>query len=272
MQQLDGKAAIITGAASGIGRATAIALAREGVAVIVADIDKGGVEQVAAEINTGGGRAHGVRCDVAAADAFEILKNEVLTRYGRIDIVMNNVGVLTCGRPDELPVAEWERIFQINLMSVVRSNAVFLPLLIAQKSGHIVNTSSFAGLMTYAFDRLPYAAAKAAIIQISEGLALYLRPQGIGVTCLCPGPVRTNIMSTSRTFSSGLDVRGPGPMFELIEPAAVGDMVVDAIRTNKFMLQTHPQVRDLLIERAGDFDAFLEKQINSPHIIVKYTP
>lgn len=272
METLGGKVAVITGAASGIGRATAIALARENVAIIAADIDESGVQAVAAEINANGGRAFGMRCDVAAADAFEWLKNEVLARYGRVDIVMNNVGVLTCGRPDELPVSEWERIFQINLMSVVRSNAVFLPLLIAQKSGHIVNTSSFAGLFTYAFDRLPYAAAKAAIVQISEGLALYLRPLGIGVTCLCPGPVKTNIMSTSRRFSEGLDVRGPGPAFDLIEPDAVGAMVVDAIRTNKFMLPTHPQVREQLIARASDWDAFLQQQIDSPHIIIKAAP
>ncbi|MDB6063281.1 MAG: short-chain dehydrogenase [Verrucomicrobiaceae bacterium] len=269
MEQLQGTVAIITGAASGIGRSTAISLARAGVSIIAADIDEAGAAKVAAKINSTDGAAFGVRCDVATVDAFEKLKDVVFDRFGRIDIVMNNVGVLTSGRPDELPVTEWERIFQVNLLSVIRSNAVFLPLLIAKGSGHIVNTSSFAGLLTYAFDRLPYAAAKAAIVQISEGLALYLRPQGIGVTCLCPGPVKTNIMSTTRIFSSDLDVRGPGPQFDLIEPDSVGDMVVDAIRTNKFMLFTHPQVRDLLIERATDFDAFLQKQIDAPHIIIK---
>lgn len=272
MKDFNGKVAIITGAASGIGRGTALALAREKVTIIAADIDAAGAEQVAAQIIAEGGRAHGLRCDVAAADAFEVLKNETLSRYGRVDIVMNNVGVLTSGRPDELPVAEWERVLQINLMSVVRSNAVFLPLLIAQKSGHIVNTSSFAGLFTYSFDRLPYAAAKAAIVQISEGLALYLRPQGIGVTCLCPGPVKTNIMSSTRRFSTGLDVRGPGPMYDLIDPESVGDMVVEAIRTNTFMLPTHPQVREQLVARAGDWDTFLQHQIDTPHIIVKATP
>jgi NAD(P)-dependent dehydrogenase (short-subunit alcohol dehydrogenase family) len=271
MQQLENKVAIVTGAASGIGRASAIALARAGVSVLAADIDEAGAALVAADIQAASGKAFGVRCDVAVPDTFEVLKSQALEHFGQIDIVMNNVGVLTSGRPDELPVSEWERVFQTNLMSVVRSNAVFLPLLIAQRSGHIVNTSSFAGLYTYAFDRLPYAAAKAAIVQISEGLALYLRPQGIGVTCLCPGPVKTNIMSTSRSFSTGLDVRGPGPMFDLIDPALVGDMVVDAIRTNQFMLPTHPQVRDLLVERASNWDEFLEKQINDPHVIIKHT-
>ncbi len=90
---------------------------------------------------------------------------------------MNNVGALTRGLPDHIPVHEWHRIFDINLFSVVRSNDVFLPLLVEQGSGHIVNTASFAGLYTYAYDRLPYAAAKAAVVQLSEGLALYLRPK-----------------------------------------------------------------------------------------------
>ena len=164
MQELNGKVAAITGGASGIGRATALALARAGVQLVIADIDSDGADDVAREIEAAGGHAIGTRCDVSAEAAFQELANATLQRFGRIDIVMNNVGVLTSGRPDELPIAEWQRIIDINLMSVVRSNHVFLPLLLAQGSGHIVNTGSFAGLYTYAYDRLPYAATKAAII------------------------------------------------------------------------------------------------------------
>jgi NAD(P)-dependent dehydrogenase (short-subunit alcohol dehydrogenase family) len=166
-------------------------------------------------------------------------------------------------------LSEWERVLSVNLLSVVRSNQVFLPLLLKQRSGHIVNTASFAGLFTYSYDRLPYAASKAAIVQITEGLALYLRPLGIGVTCLCPGPVRTNIMRSTKAWSAGLDIRGPGPEFELLEPSEVGDMVVDAIRRNVFLLPTHHAVIDKLVERATDWDGFLDRQIQNPHIIVK---
>src|SRR5690606_40044170 len=109
MEQLDGKVAIVTGAASGIGRGTAFALAREKVTVIAADIDQAGVDQVAAEITASGGRAYAVHCDVAQQDAFEKLKAETLARAGRVDIVMNNVGVLTCGCPEDLPVRSEER-------------------------------------------------------------------------------------------------------------------------------------------------------------------
>jgi NAD(P)-dependent dehydrogenase (short-subunit alcohol dehydrogenase family) len=197
------------------------------------------------------------------------LRDAVMDRFGRVDVVMNNAGVILSGLPEQIPLSEWERVLNVNLMSIVRSNHVFLPLLLQQGSGHIVNTSSFAGLYTYSFDRLPYAASKAAIVQISEGLALYLRPQGIGVTCLCPGPVRTNIMKSNRAWSTGLDIRGPGPEFRMLEPDEVGEMVVDAVRRNLFFLPTDSAVTAKLIDRAADWEGFLQRQIQEPHIIVK---
>src|SRR3546814_10577705 len=106
-------------------------------------------------------------------------------------IIMNNIATVSCGLPEDIPVEEWQRAFDVNLMSIVRSNHVFLPLFIAQGEGHIINTASVDGLFGFGYDRLPYAASKAAVVTLSEGLALYLRPKGIGVTCLCPGPVAT---------------------------------------------------------------------------------
>ena len=266
MKDLAERIAVITGAASGIGRACALALAGAGVRIVVADIDVAGANELAAAAS-GPERALAVGCDIGEPQTFEELKAAALAHFGRVEIVMNNAGVLSSGRPEELPLAEWQRVIDLNLMSVVRSNAAFLPLLIAQREGHIVNTASFAGLYSYAFDRLPYAASKAAVIQLSEGLALYLKPQGIGVTCLCPGPVQTGIMRGAKHFSSGLDMRGPGPQFGLLEPEAVGAMVVEAIRNDVFMLPTHPQVRELLIARASDWDAFLQRQIATPHVV-----
>ena len=171
--------------------------------------------------------------------------------------------------PDALPVEEWQRVIGINLMSVVRSIAVFLPFLMAQKDGHIVNTASFAGLYTYAFDRLPYAACKAAIVQMSEGLAIYLKPFGINVTLLCPGPVKTDIANSVRSFGQPTDVRGPGPQFGLMDADTVGQQVAAAIETNQFWLPTHPDVRALLIDRATDWDGFIQRQIDAPHIALK---
>jgi NAD(P)-dependent dehydrogenase (short-subunit alcohol dehydrogenase family) len=264
MQDLTGRTAIVTGAASGIGEATALALAACGVAVVVADIDEPGARRVAREIEARGGAAMAHSCDVTDDDAFETLKTRTLKQFGRIDIVMNNAGALTRGLPDHMPLAEWRRIFDINLFSMVRSNLAFLPLLIGQGFGHIVNTASFAGLYTYSFDRQPYAAAKAAVVQMSEGLALYLRPHGVGVSLLCPGPVRTNIVSTMREFGPATQTRGPGPMFRLMEPAEVGEQVVQAIRDNRFLVPTDEKVRELLIARAKDWDGFLDAQMDPP--------
>lgn len=272
MKELAGRVAVITGGASGIGRATALALAARRVRVVVADIAAEGAAAVASEIATEGGAALGLGCDVAQDDAFETLKAAALERFGRVDIVMNNVGVLTRGLPEQLPLAEWRRIIEINLLSVVRSNLAFLPLLIERREGHIVNTASLAGLMTYSFDRLPYAAAKAAVVQISEGLALYLRPMGIGVTCLCPGPVATGIMASLRSFGPPTDTRGPGPEYRLMQAAEVGEQVVQAILEDRFMLPTHEITTAQLVERARDWDGFLDRQIAHPHIVARAVP
>lgn len=257
------------GGASGIGRGTALALARSGAKVVVADIDSAGADETVRLIYEAGGQARSEKIDVADDAAFPALRDVTLNRFGAIDIVMNNVGVMTRGLPEHIPVEEWTRILNINLMSVVRSNAVFLPILIEQGAGHIVNTASFAGLFGYSFDRLPYAAAKAAIVQISEGLALYLRPLGVGVTCLCPGPVRTNVMNSLREFGPKTDTLGPGPEFALLEPDVVGEMVVDAIRINRFMLATDQKVVPHLVARATDWDAFIARQIDRPFVVAK---
>lgn len=261
MQDLNGRVAVITGGGSGIGRGSAAALAREGVKVIVADIDVPGAEETAAAIVAAGGSAIAARCDVGADDAFELLKTLAHDTWGRVDIVMNNVGVISSGKPEEIPLTEWQRIFNINLMSVVRSNHAFLPELIARGDGHIVNTASFAGLYAYAYDRLPYATTKGALVTMSEGLALYLKPKGIGVTCLLPGPVRTSIGKTMKVWGEPLGLRGPGANFQMLEPDAVGEMVLEAIRKNIFFLPTDGQVRDVLKRRAEDPDAFLDAQI-----------
>lgn len=267
MNDLKAKIAVVTGAASGIGRGAAQALARAGARVVVADINAEGSKSVADAIVAAGGKAIPAVCDVGRNGAFEALREQILGELGgEADIVMNNAGVILSGHPEDVPQSEWERVININLISVVRSNAVFLPPMLARGSGHIVNTASFAGIMTYSFDRLPYAASKAAIFQMTEGLALYLRPKGIGVTALCPGPVATNIMKSTKVWTQGIKLRGPGLEFTLMTPDQVGEQVVDAIRRNIFFLPTDPRVRERLVRRAQDMDANLQEQIDHPHI------
>ena len=261
METLRDKVAVITGAASGIGRAIACALTDRGAHIVAVDLDDDGVRALADELSNRGGAALPQHADVAESVAFERIRDAALQRFGRIDVVVNNVGVLTNGLPEDIPVSEWQRILDINLMSLVRSNAAFLPLLLGQGSGHLVNTASFAGLFTYSYDRLPYAATKAAIVSISEGLAIYLRPKNIGVTLLCPGPVLTNIAAAVPRFGGGAPLRIPGEQFELLEPAAVGELVTDAILRNRFFVPTHPHVVDELRRRVDDWDAYIDYQI-----------
>jgi NAD(P)-dependent dehydrogenase (short-subunit alcohol dehydrogenase family) len=261
MRDLNGATALITGGGSGIGRGTVLALAAAGTRVAVADIDAGRADEVARE-----GSARGVDCipvtlDVNRQQDFETARDAMLERFGRVDIVMNNVGLIAAGLPEHIPLAEWERIISANLLSVVRSNATFLPLLLEQGRGHIVNTASTAGLFAYAYERLPYSATKAAVIALSEALALYLRPLGVGITCLCPGPVMTNIAESFRMWGPPVRMRSPGQELVPLAPEVVGEQVVDAIRTDRFLLLTHPELQDVLVNRARDPESWLADQI-----------
>lgn len=261
MDTLHDKVAVITGAGSGIGAAIATSLAARGSHIVAVDIDPDRLAKTTTALAPFGVKTVACVADIAHPDAFTDIGDTTVTQLGHVDVVVNNVGVLTNGLPQDIPVSEWQRILDINLMSVVRSNAAFLPVLLDQGSGHIVNTASFAGLFTYSYDRMPYAATKAAIIQITEGLALYLRPKNIGVTLLCPGPVLTNIAANVRTFGVGAPLRTPGDHFELLLPETVGELVAEAILSNRFFVPTHPQVVEELRHRVDDWDRYLDAQI-----------
>ena len=254
MTPLKDKVAVITGAASGIGLATAKSLAGRGAKVVLADIDGERAKTHAAAI---GSSALAVRCDITAETAFEDVKAAAQGHFGAVDIVMNNAGAITRGAPEDMPFAEWRRIIDLNLMTVVRSIGVFLPDMLARGSGHIVNTASAAGLFPYAYDRLPYASSKAAVVILSEGLSLYCKPKGVGVTVLCPGPVRTNIAAGLKSFTEGLATRGPGPGFTLLEADEVGEMVANAIEADQVFLPTHELIFERMQEFASDPNAFI---------------
>jgi NAD(P)-dependent dehydrogenase (short-subunit alcohol dehydrogenase family) len=257
---VDGRVAVITGGGSGIGRATALALARAGAAVVVSDLDAQRATEVGAEIVAAGGRSIGTRCDVRLDDDFEALRTLALETFGTVDIVMNNVGVLALGSPSAIPVSAWESILDINVLSIVRSNAVFLDDMVQRGSGHIVNTASTAGLFAYGYERLPYSASKGAVVALTEALALYAKPRGVGVTCLCPGPVATNIVEQVQVFGEIGVVRGP-PL-PTLDPAVVGDQVVSAIQKGTFFVPTHVEIHEILVHRAEDPEGFLDEQIS----------
>ena len=260
MKDLTNRVAVITGAASGIGRGSALALARAGANLMLADIDVAGADGTARRARDLGVAAEAAHCDVGQPDAMSKLRDAAIARFGGVDLIMNNVGVLTSGRPEDIPVSEWERVLNLNLMSVVRSHAAFLPGFLERGEGHIVNIASFAALFPYSYDRTPYAASKAAIVSLTEGLALYLRPKGIGVTLFCPGPVATNIGASIKRWGAPLGIRGPGARYKMITADEAGDMVVAAVRENRFIGFSDPQVREPMMERAADWEGFVARQ------------
>lgn len=249
--------AVISGAGSGIGRAAAISLARRGAQIVVTDIDGNRADAVAREIAAMGGRSQSMQSDVTDPAAFEKVRDKALQLFGQIDIVMNNVGQIAMGPPESLPLAEWERIVDVNLLSIVRSNLAFLPLLLAQGRGHVVNTASVSGLLAHGYDRLPYVTTKHAVVGMSESLALYLRPHGIGVTCLCPSGVSTNIVEQITFYGKADTPRSPN--HRVVEADVVGELVADAIAEGRFLVLTVPEVHVELMERAQDIEAYIDE-------------
>jgi NAD(P)-dependent dehydrogenase (short-subunit alcohol dehydrogenase family) len=255
---LDGAVALLTGAGSGIGRAAARSFAQRGARVLVTDLDAARADQAAAEI---GPAAVAARCDVTSLADLEAARDLALDRFGRVDLVMNNVGILAVGPAEQIPLEAWQRSIDVNLMGIARSNAVFLPLLIGQGSGHVVNTASTAGLLPYGYDRLPYTATKHALVGLSQGLALYLAPLGVGVTCLCPAGVATNIMEQITYYGERRPMRTPS--FPEVTAEAVGELVADAVTDGRFLVLTAPESGDELRRLAEDTDAYLRGLIEA---------
>jgi NAD(P)-dependent dehydrogenase (short-subunit alcohol dehydrogenase family) len=258
--ELDGAVAVITGAGSGIGRATALALAARGARIAVSDVDAARAEETAAEIIAGGGDAIAVRVDVALQADVEALRDRCIERFGRVDVVVNNVGVLAMGPPETLPIDAWQRVLDLNVLGVARSNLVFLPSLLARGRGHVVNTASASGLLAYGFDRLPYVASKHAVVGITEALALYLGPHGIGVTCVCPSGVATNIVEQI-SFYGNASATPRAPQHPIVEARVVGELIADAVTTGRFLVVTAPQINEELVERATDIEAYVHRMI-----------
>jgi len=174
--------------------------------------------------------------------------------------VMNNVGLPIYGAVEDIPLDAWERQIDINLLGMVRSNLVFLPLLMEQGSGWIVNTASTGGLLPYGHDRLPYTTTKHAVVGLTKGLAVHLRSKGIGVSCLCPAQVPTNIQDQVAVFGTPT-TRPVAPKFGIVEAEVVGEQVADAVEAGRFLILTTPDVEDDLRAQGEDMDAYIEQVI-----------
>ncbi|RUP06060.1 MAG: SDR family oxidoreductase [Mycobacterium sp.] len=259
---LDGAVAVLTGAGSGIGRATALQFAGRGAAVVVSDLSEERVTEVVDQLTALGRPAIGLRADVTVEAELEQLRDAALRRFGRVDVVMNNVGVLAIGAPETLPEEAWTRTIDVNLFSIARSNRVFLPGLIAQGSGHVINTASASGLLAYGFDRLPYVASKHAIVGLSEALAAYLGPKGVGVTCLCPSGVITNILEGITVYGDAAPTPR-APAHQIVGADDVGKLTADAVEAGRFLVVTAPEVHDALMQRATDIEAYIRATVEA---------
>jgi NAD(P)-dependent dehydrogenase (short-subunit alcohol dehydrogenase family) len=263
--EIEGTVAAITGGASGIGRATALELVRRGATgIALADVNDERLAEAKSEVEALGARALTVHCDVTSDADMERLRDESIAAFGHVDIVMCNAGVAMIGPAEGLSMEEWDWILQINLYGVIRGVRAFVPHLLERGSGHLVNTASVAGLFAYAWDHPAYITAKHAVVGLTEALALYLKPNGIGVSVLCPSLVATNMGDTAR-FGGVDDISKwmkAIPLEEPIEPEAVGTLVADAIRDERYLILTDPEaIRPVIAARGADPGAFVAAQM-----------
>jgi NAD(P)-dependent dehydrogenase (short-subunit alcohol dehydrogenase family) len=266
-----GRVAVVTGAASGIGRALAEELAASGSAVVVADLDAAEAEMVATGIRTSGGEAVAVAVDVADAAAVDALAATTLERFGRVDVLCNNAGVSTFNLLRDQTLEDWKWVVGVNFWGVVHGIRSFLPIMRDQGTpAHIVNTASIAGLVSGVAFIGPYSATKVAVVSISETLAqeLAIEESAIGVSVLCPSSVDTKVMESERGRPAELGVEHRTEMAESVRlmirdgftgptgltPAQVATRVLTAIRNREFWIITHD---DLLATVQTRFDGIL---------------
>ena len=204
MKDLQGKVAVITGGASGIGRAVADRAAGEGMKIVLGDIEEGPLKEAVDELTGRGAEALGVVTDVSDAASVRALRDRTLDRFGAVHLVHNNAGIGLGGPIWEVSEEDWRWILGVNLWGVIHGVATFVPLLIAQGEGHIVNTASIAGLTAAPFLG-PYNASKHAVVAISETLFKDLQAMGapVGVSVLCPGFVQTASPNPTATVRRG---------------------------------------------------------------------
>jgi NAD(P)-dependent dehydrogenase (short-subunit alcohol dehydrogenase family) len=267
MKEFRDKVAVVTGAASGIGRALAQRFAREGMKVVLADVEPAALEQAAREIEATGTQALAVRTDVSKAAEVERLAQAALDQFGAVHVVCNNAGVVTSAPSWMQTVADWEWVLGVNLWGVIHGVRVFTPILLSQGvEGHIVNTASMAGMICGP-GAAPYNVSKFGVVALSETLHYELTMLGapVHVSVLCPGFVNTNIFDAARNRPAALAETAPKmPGAEEMEqmarqllaagspPSMVADVVFDAIRNERLYIFPHPEWKQYIRARMED--------------------
>ena len=255
MKDLRGKTAVITGGASGIGLGMARAFGRQGMNIVLADIEEKAARTAAEHLASEQIKATPIICDVADRGSVRAAALEAVATYGKIHVVCNNAGV---GGPSGMigvaKPGEWDWVIDVNLMGVIYGVETFVPLIKSHgEGGHIVNTASLAGLIS-GTGLEPYNATKHGVVTLSEGWRVQLAPQGIGVSVLCPGVVRTNIMEGRRNRQSRYEASGTSDASTQImgeagrnfiqqglDPDIVGELVVELVQANEPYIITDPR-------------------------------
>ena len=263
--EFDGSVAVVTGAASGIGRASALAFAREGADVVVSDINDEDGRSVAAEIEALGRRALYIHTDVARREEVEALVEASIDWRGHCDLFHSNAGIGMGGAPQAIPVEEWERVLDINLHSHIWTIRKLLPHMLERGSGHLVHTASSAGTIGFAM-LIPYCVTKFGVVGLCESIASYVHERGIGVSVVCPLLVSTNIFERSWNYPE----EGVAPIDEQFQeqvrrifkeagmpPEQVADEIVRCVKENHLYVFPHPELKDMIDAKWADPDAFV---------------
>jgi NAD(P)-dependent dehydrogenase (short-subunit alcohol dehydrogenase family) len=248
MDELGGKVAVITGAGSGIGRALASAYAAEGMRLMLADIDAARLEVAVKELRALDVEVASRVTDVAVGHEIEALATDTVAAFGAVHVVCNNAGVGGGGMIAGFDVEQWQRVIDIDLWSVLHGMRVFLPILIEQGEGHVVNTASVAGLFAAPFMG-PYTVSKFGVVAASETAfhELAMFAPGVGISVLCPGWVRTNIAEAQIAEAEANDDGMISAFGDVIrgfidngmDPDDVAAQVVDAVKSRRFYVLTH---------------------------------
>jgi NAD(P)-dependent dehydrogenase (short-subunit alcohol dehydrogenase family) len=244
--ELRDKVTLITGGASGIGRALALRFAAEGArGIAVVDRDEDGAREVAGEIGAG---AIAVGADVASETDIRKAVVACEERFGDVDLLCCNAGILARGGV-EVSNAEWQRIWDVNVMAHIVAARAVLPKMLSRGSGYLLHTASAAGLLSQ-IGSAPYAVTKHAVVALAEWLSITHGDAGIKVSVLCPQAVRTKMTAdTERGGVAGVD--------GMLEPEDVAESVVHGLRDERFLILPHPQVLDYMRRKTADYDRWL---------------
>lgn len=273
MRDLKGKVAFITGGAGGIGLAMAKVFGREGMSVMLADIEAPALDRAVEELRGLQVRAEGVVADVTNRDSLRAAALETIARFGKVHLVCNNAGVGSGGAFGSVPAKDWAWVVDVNQLGVVYGMETFAPLMLSHgEGGHFVNTASMAGFVSPP-GMEPYCATKFAVVAMSEGWAAQLAPQGVGVSILCPGFVKTRIHESRRNRPAdyGEDTRPPGfdaslamPVLTGIPVEPVAERVLEGVIDGDLYIFTHPEMRAAVEARFAGVMAAFDKAASSP--------